>query len=818
MSDLSFWVIHGGAIWQIALALSMVAGFVVTHLLVDRAMRARAARVRETIGAPRPALRPDDAGKHVTYTGTIVAVGKDAKDAPPGAGLVATVSPQGVELSEEPTQKALTGALAGARLAIEIGDEKLTLDGPPQVLVGSKETERCVSGEAGRILLWDFASQLGTLPKRPFGIRTLSVGDKVRVSGLLRHEPDDAHTQDYRSARGAYFLEVASEEADGKFVPIAYEGRPRPLARKRGRTALRALTVPLGFAAVLGGLGEIAIRVNRPTSAAIAAATPFRRADALGQLRAQMNLQEHADAKLVARAAHLDTVRGRCGDASDDWFEHGKIRTSIEVAERCKDESRAGRGYAALAELEQAAQAFERARTTDPRLPPSLTEATAYLAASKSDRAANTLRALAASWEGPVGTRERFECIANAVEARAGKSQSLDALRAASERSERSGDNTSCVLLFADLSHGAERTALLSRYRYSYRREGMLTATPVADALELEDGITGLIERDYGSNGGNDGLYLSPVALVTNPRAGVFNVPPALSEAARRTLEKGTKPTEALLRARYDLLLSLLDSYIGETDDAKKHLDAAELYLEKALPIAEAEAKEMQLARQRAYDSPDAEPYPYWRASAIERASSAMRQRKDELGAFKLALAVRARDPGAKDKLAGTLREDTRGGYDYRGMSLMASHELTPFIDARMNGERRGIEILANGDTRDVNRKLWDLLLAEDADGLAARLRARGLDGRGVIEAAGGLAPKSNELGKWLRWSYPPACTTCGAYPLMNHTASRRDAAIALGDTEVTNESRDIALRLRALLLRRDIAIPLAVLSEMSPP
>jgi hypothetical protein len=815
MSDLSFWVIHGGAIWQIALALSMVAGFVVTHLLVDRAMRARASRVRETLGAPRPALRADDAGKHVTYTGTIVAVGKDAKEAPPGSGLVATVSPQGVELSEEPTQKALTGALAGARLAVEIGDGKLTLDGPPQVLVGSKETERCVSGEAGRILLWDFAGQLGALPKRPFGIRTLSVGDKVRVSGLLRHEPDDSHTQDYRSARGAYFLEVASEEADAKFVPIAYEGRPRPLARKRGRTALRALTVPLGLAAVLGGVGEIAIRVNRPTSAAIAAATPFRRTDALGQLRAQMNLQDRADAKLVARAAHLDTVRGRCGDASDDWFEHGKIRTSIEVAERCKDDSRAGRGYAALSDFEHAAQAFERARTADPRLPPSLTEATAYLAASKSERAATTLRALASTWEGPVGTRERFECLADAVEARAGKSQALDALRAASERGDRSNENTSCVLLLADLTHGAERTTILSRYRYAYRRDGMLSNNLVADALEIEDGISGVLERD--DNGNGDGLYVSPSALVTNPRAGVFNVPPALSEAARRALEKSTKPREALFRARYELLLSLLDSYIGETDDAKKHLDTADGQLEKALPAMEAEAKEMQAARQRAYSDPDAEPYPYWRASAIERAAQTMRTRKFELTAFQLALAVRSRDPGAKEKLAAALHEEHRS-YEYRGMTTSVAYELGPFLDARVNAERRGIETLANGDSRDVNRKLWDLLLAGDAGGLASRLRSRGLDGRGVIEASGGLAQKSDELGQWLRWSYPAACTTCGVYPLMNHTASRRDAAIALGDAETTNESRDIALRLRALLLRRDIAIPLAVLSEMSPP
>jgi hypothetical protein len=103
--------------------------------------------------------------------------------------------------------------------------------------------------------------------------------------------------------------------------------------------------------------------------------------------------------------------------------------------------------------------------------------------------------------------------------------------------------------------------------------------------------------------------------------------------------------------------------------------------------------------------------------------------------------------------------------------------------------------------------------------GLAAQLRARGLDGRGVVEHVALHIPQGrDELKSWVRWSYPPPCTTCGLYPLHNYVASRRAAARAVGDDELAKDLGDVMSRLRPLLERRHIAVPLALLSELSPP
>ena len=80
------------------------------------------------------------------------------------------------------------------------------------------------------------------------------------------------------------------------------------------------------------------------------------------------------------------------------------------------------------------------------------------------------------------------------------------------------------------------------------------------------------------------------------------------------------------------------------------------------------------------------------------------------------------------------------------------------------------------------------------------------------------LQELSGDLARWARYSYPTACTTCGVYPLANQISSRRDAATVAGAEDVIHETTASARRLRTLLLRRDIAIPLAVVSELSPP
>jgi len=832
MDDVSFWVTHGEAVWQAALGASALAGLFVGYFLVDQAMRSRARRVRDALGKVSPAARPEDSGKRVTLSGTIgVVVARGSGEARPVAGspVAVTVFPQGLELSEETTPKASSAAARGSKLAVDVGGTTVEIDGSMQVLVGSRETERCVTRAVGQVLLWDFAGQLGALPSRPFGIRALAEGDRVRVTGVLRHAPELGAPGDYRNAAASYAIEPAAEENEARVVPIAFEGSPRPLARKPGLTVIRALAVPLGVVAALGAIGEVAIRLGRPWGGALAATTPFRRGDALAQLRAATPLAPDANAASVGRAIALDLLRGRCGDAADDAFEHGDAARSADLAARCGDPSREARGHAALADFDRAAAAFERARAADPRFAPSLTEATAYIAAGKSDRAAATLRALAPQWEGATTSRERLECAADALDARSGSPESIEKLRARAEK----GTSGICHLLLADVLHGAERTAVLGKIRYYYLRseQNVVDWSSVAWGLGIEEGepTKGFFRDGYGDSG--PGVSLNPSAVVFDPRQGPFVLPPGLADAVARSLSRSTGIRATSTRARITGSLAMLDSLLGETDLATQRVATLHDDVEKAVRAVVTDATRAawadhlartQSARYQAWDNADA-----MRRADEEESASALRVRYDAsidqlahsadadaqtMAALTCAIAARA---GAKVELSTGRGE--RGERDESNLP----DPCAPFVtvaDARARGDAAAIDRLAQRDGRDVNRKLWDLVVAHDGEGLVARLEARGLDGRGVVENAGRADGMQEPLRRWVRWSYPPPCTTCGLYPLANHVASRRDAAAAAGADDVVATTRATALRLRAVFLRRDVALPLAAISELSPP
>ena len=144
--------------------------------------------------------------------------------------------------------------------------------------------------------------------------------------------------------------------------------------------------------------------------------------------------------------------------------------------------------------------------------------------------------------------------------------------------------------------------------------------------------------------------------------------------------------------------------------------------------------------------------------------------------------------------------------------------ELRTAMQAVASKDTTSLNWLAQRDKRDINQRLWELALTDDAPGLTHKLEERVLDGRGVVDYVGGRPALSAELSRWVRHGYPTACTSCGIYPLANLITSRRDAALSAGATDVVAETTAATKRIRALLLRRDIAIPLAVISELSPP
>src|SRR5262249_28376701 len=192
-----------------------------------------------------------------------------------------------------------------------------------------------------------------------------------------------------------FALEPDHDDPDAKVIPLAYGGAPHPLARPRSRTVLRAIAAPIGAVLVLGLVGEIAVRAGRPGADAIAAATPFRRADALRQLREGLTLKTHLDGPTLDRAVALDKLRGRCADAADDLFEHHSFAAAAEMAAKCKDPWREGRAWFAMADMDRAAEAFLRGREPNAHMPYSLSEVTAYLGAKRWASAAEGLHGLA---------------------------------------------------------------------------------------------------------------------------------------------------------------------------------------------------------------------------------------------------------------------------------------------------------------------------------------------------------------------------------------------------------------------------------------
>ncbi len=826
MSNLSWLVVHGTLVWQIALALSVLAGLVVAWILPERALRRRAARIRESLGEPEKSLDPTPGGKPVVLVGTVC-----PRDGAPEEGeslVAATVAPEGFELAEETSTKALTAVVAGAPLVIEVDSRRVVIEGSPQILVGSRETGHCVGVTKGRLLLWDFASELRALPSRPFGIRVLGAGDRVRVTGILRHEPDAVAPQSYRSGSGAYFLGAPEGSPKAGLLPVAFEGNPRALARGRGRAALHTLAAPVAAMVLLGAVGEIAVRLGEksPFFAAVASTTPFRRADGLGELRSAVTLGSQADEPRLARAAHLDLVRGRCGSASDGWLLHGRPETAARLAEGCGDLPRAARAWFTHGDLERAAGAFEKARGADPRLPPSLSEATAYLVTGKLDAAATTTRSLLAIWEGPRAIRAQLECVADALDARAGRGRGADALQARTDDHEY---RLPCTALLADMREGKEREAMV----YSLTRYYPFSNEPLAQAL----GASFLSDRS--------GKLLAtprataPITAMISPKPMVFAIPPSILEEADRALARRDEPQALLLRAELTQRRAAHRSFMGDHEGAATLLHdlsarltplARDLYTDAQRSEWHSRGWRIQ---QRVGDSDSDRLYAAL-AAEEQRLRQGYDPEKDELHIharrlvddarlMEAVLATRTGDvKRARAGLVGMEVRDSYGNPTTVGKDgrLPPENELLGlFMDAREAHDPRAIEKLARGDGREVNTRLWQLAGAGDGAGLAARLESQGLDGRGVVEVVGAHLPRGREeLRRWVRNAYPAPCATCGLYPLLNHVASRLDAAIALGDDETVKEMRATALRLQAVMARRDIAIPLHLLSELSPP
>ena len=289
-------------------------------------------------------------------------------------------------------------------------------------------------------------------------------------------------------------------------------------------------------------------------------------------------------------------------------------------------------------------------------------------------------------------------------------------------------------------------------------------------------------------------------SLVFDPRYGVYALAPGVVSEIAQKLAGDDDPRSQLLRAELLMHLVHMDSYFGEIESARAKIGEARAalekekaaYTDKSLYAAAAGGEEEPWRWNYGYDyTSDPKKYASWRARQVVA-------QVDDLAYGLEARAGNQAEPPPKNRYG--------------------AYELSHVIGAKTSTAPLDLEWLAKRDNRDVNRKLWDFALDQDGPGLVGRLEDRGLDGRGVIDFLGQRKELAPSLARWVRYGYPAACTTCGVYPLANQILSRRDAALVAGASDVVDETTAAAGRLRTLLLRRDIAIPLAAISDLSPP
>jgi hypothetical protein len=815
MTNVSWFVVHGALVWQSLAVLAALAGIAAAWVLPRRALARRAERVREAIGTSEKSLDASARDKPVVLLGR-VKLPAEALDETSSGLIAATLTPQGMELAEETSQKALTALTGGGPLVLEVDGQAVFVEGTPQILVGSEETGGTLAPKRIRLALWELASELRAMKNAPHGLRTIQNGDLVRVAGRLRHEPDARTPQTYRSGSGAYFLAAAEDSTKTDFVPVAFEGGPRPLARGRLLVSAQVVAAPLCALALLGAVGEVTIRggEKNPTLASIASMTPFRRQDGLAALRAQADVRESPSEATLDRAAELDRVRGRCGAASDDYFFANRAKTAAEAAEGCGDPARAARAWFVYGDMERAAKAFEKARKGDSRLPPSLSEVTAYFTTERFDRAAEAGHALLAAWEGPRTSRDQLSCVVDALDHRAGGTHDLGNLAA---HASEEGTQLPCTLLLADATEGEARKAVFENSPYDMR----------SPLLRAALGWPLVKKRDYyGGQYLPQTLGFSAVDLFTRPKQVVFAMPLALTRDAIRDARGIDDPQSMAMANQFSARQAAFLSFQGDLAGAIAVLDEAEARLE---PFAkrsytDEQKREWDSRTFRVQDVVNDDYYGYQkRLEAEEKRIRAfydpVRDEAErhagelarELHLTKVAVLARA---GKVDEARALLPVALPNQVRSQDESL-----LLAFLNATGSYDPRALDVLARGDGREINRKLWLLAQAGDGEPLARKLRELDADGRGVVEIAGAHLPEGRgALALWSRYGYPAPCATCGLYPLVNALASHRDAAVAVGDQATVAELDALRERLAPVFAKREGALLLHFLSEISPP
>lgn len=347
---------------------------------------------------------------------------------------------------------------------------------------------------------------------------------------------------------------------DGGVVLLAYaRGGPSPLSAEPTHSARAAMAGGLGAFALAATVGEIAIRLRSDEAIELAAATPFRRDDALAELRLRTHAEGPRDNAAVMRAATLDALRGGCASGVDVLLEHHHAEHALAIAVECEDPRREALALVAQGELARAADAFERARRREPQRSGSLLEASVLLVGEKHTLASDVLRRV--PLDAPRA-RQEVECVARAID-RLPRWPSARRDVIALQHGEPPARD--------DLPGPACKTELLQLGLHAAEEDEVLgTSAPVEDRDEATRYLLALL-RVPADRVTYRSLFhhaVRPASVLAHAESGAFALPPALSARVLRHLAGRVDRTSAFTRAALELHLAQVDAWRGDVEAA----------------------------------------------------------------------------------------------------------------------------------------------------------------------------------------------------------------------------------------------------------
>ncbi|MBN1772666.1 MAG: hypothetical protein JXB32_15460 [Deltaproteobacteria bacterium] len=805
MTELPAAVLHGTAMWILLTAWSAAAAAVVAWTARRRRVRHDAGRRRARLGTPAD----DPAGwcvdEPLALAGRLELGGAACRDFEDGRPVAAATAGPARDRSAADRVHA-----RGDELALAVAGRRVRLDGPLDVVVGSREGRPLVPPRwLGPAALDRLAAAtpddeaLARIARRRLEFRSLAPGDAVRVRGVLRGGPE----QGWRLVgEGGAPLRAACEDAPRSSRPA----RPLLAAALWGLLAGAAAWWALGVA------GDVALAAWEPpvhlaaaprvcatappspldsTALQLAALTPSRREETLDLLYEELvrGLADcPGDRRLMDQLEALGGWLGRCRRTTDVLARHGSPARTVELGAQCGDpESLWTAADAALRDGDpaRASALFERlpagqGRRQDRAL---LRPAQAHLAAGRPELAARALHALVEtlrrrppSRRPPKASLTRLRCLGWALEARRG----VPGAQAELEAAARGPTAAFCGVLLADLLPGPERLEVLEDVWSASPEQPLLR---LAELLELEvaHGQAGYGAREVDPFERRLDDVLSDAATAVGVASGAGALARHVADAWD-TLDTAEvqRLVQPVTRAGLQLEAAGFAAAVGELDEARRRLVAA-------------------LADLDAGPEPGPVPEGLPPGSRSPRRADAVRVR---LAAVELQL--------GEDRRAGVELARAEGAWPTDRWLA----PLRALLDARAAGRLVALEGIPVPDP--TLAEAWRLAVRGDAAGLAELVdRPRsGVPPPLLAPAAAWMGDGRATLLELLRDAVPSPCAVQAGTWSVGRAAACHAAcgrlARALGDAVTALRYEGVAERLRAPLLDRARIVPLVLLES----